>query len=85
MERMQAELATLDPRALENLPKELKDSLPKGMPGLGGASCRSCPDWAAADRGCRACPAFRERRNEARGQVSGSRTSGPSQPLKPRT
>ena len=36
IERMQAELATLDPKALESLPKELKDSLPKGMPGLGG-------------------------------------------------
>jgi signal recognition particle subunit SRP54 len=36
VERMQAELATLDPRALESLPKELKESLPKGLPGLGG-------------------------------------------------
>jgi signal recognition particle subunit SRP54 len=32
MERMQSELATLDPRALENLPKELRDQLPKGLP-----------------------------------------------------
>ena len=43
MERMQAELATLDPRALENLPKELKDSLPKGMPGLGGGVLPKLP------------------------------------------
>jgi signal recognition particle subunit SRP54 len=35
MEKMQAELARLDPRALENLPKELKDQLPKGLPSLG--------------------------------------------------
>ncbi len=42
---MQAELARLDPRALEALPKELKEALPqgglpqglpKGLPGLGG-------------------------------------------------
>jgi signal recognition particle subunit SRP54 len=41
LERMQAELARLDPRALESLPKELKDQLPKGLPagasGLGGS------------------------------------------------
>jgi signal recognition particle subunit SRP54 len=37
IERMQAELATLDPKALANLPKDLKDTLPKGLPGLGGA------------------------------------------------
>jgi signal recognition particle subunit SRP54 len=36
MEKMQAELARLDPRALEALPKELKDQLPKGLP-AGGA------------------------------------------------
>ncbi len=36
IERMQAELATLDPKALENLPAELKEALPKGRPGLGG-------------------------------------------------
>jgi signal recognition particle subunit SRP54 len=40
LERMQGELARLDPKALESLPKELKDQLPKGLPaglpGLGG-------------------------------------------------
>lgn len=35
MARMQEELGKLDPRALEQLPAELKDSLPKGLPGLG--------------------------------------------------
>jgi signal recognition particle subunit SRP54 len=33
LEKMQAELARLDPKALESLPKELKDQLPKGLPG----------------------------------------------------
>ncbi|HET7155213.1 MAG TPA: signal recognition particle protein, partial [Hyphomicrobiaceae bacterium] len=32
LERMQAELGRLDPKALENLPKDLKDHLPKGLP-----------------------------------------------------
>ncbi|MBX9591368.1 MAG: signal recognition particle protein [Hyphomonadaceae bacterium] len=36
MERMQAELGRLDPKALEALPKDLKEHLPKGLPGLGG-------------------------------------------------
>src|SRR5262245_31324761 len=43
LERMRAELGRLDPKALESLPKELKEQLPKGlpqaargMPGLGG-------------------------------------------------
>jgi signal recognition particle subunit SRP54 len=45
LEKMQTELARLDPKALESLPKELKEQLPKGlpqakaargMPGLGG-------------------------------------------------
>jgi signal recognition particle subunit SRP54 len=36
LEKMQAELARLDPKALESLPKELKDQLPKGLP-AGGA------------------------------------------------
>ncbi len=36
MEKMQAELARLDPKALEQLPAELKDALPKGLRGLGG-------------------------------------------------
>jgi signal recognition particle subunit SRP54 len=39
--QMQSELAKLDPKALEQLPEELKDVLPKGggmkgLPGLGG-------------------------------------------------
>ncbi|HYD14993.1 MAG TPA: signal recognition particle protein [Hyphomicrobium sp.] len=41
MAQMQSELAKLDPKALEQLPSELKDvlpkgGLPKGLPGLGG-------------------------------------------------
>jgi signal recognition particle subunit SRP54 len=36
MARMQEELAALDPKALAQLPAELKDALPKGLPGLGG-------------------------------------------------
>ena len=41
LEKMQSDLARLDPKALESLPKELKEQLPKGlpqaarMPGLG--------------------------------------------------
>ena len=38
IEKMQAELSRLDPKALESLPKELKDQLPKGLPGLGGGA-----------------------------------------------
>ncbi|MFA5949169.1 MAG: signal recognition particle protein [Hyphomicrobium sp.] len=34
--QMQGELAKLDPKALEQLPTDLKDVLPKGLPGLGG-------------------------------------------------
>jgi signal recognition particle subunit SRP54 len=41
LEKMQVDLAKLDPKALESLPKELRDQLPKGlpkgMPGLGGS------------------------------------------------
>jgi signal recognition particle subunit SRP54 len=36
MAQMQGELAKLDPKALEQLPADLKDVLPKGLPGLGG-------------------------------------------------
>jgi signal recognition particle subunit SRP54 len=40
LEKMQAELARLDPRAPEALPKDLKEALPqglpRGLPGLGG-------------------------------------------------
>jgi signal recognition particle subunit SRP54 len=37
MERMRAELGRLDPKALEALPKDLKDQLPKGLPAPGAA------------------------------------------------
>jgi len=37
IEKMQAELARLDPKALESLPKELKDQLPNGLPAGGAA------------------------------------------------
>jgi signal recognition particle subunit SRP54 len=37
MAAMQAELGRLDPKAIEELPKELKEALPKGLSGLGGA------------------------------------------------
>ena len=52
IEKMQAELARLDPKALEQLPKELREGLPKGgglpgfgspaprLPGLGGGAPR---------------------------------------------
>jgi signal recognition particle subunit SRP54 len=33
--RMQDELQKMDPKALQQLPQDLKDSLPKGLPGLG--------------------------------------------------
>ena len=36
--KMQEELAALDPKALEQLPAEMKSVLPKGLPGLGGAA-----------------------------------------------
>ena len=32
MERMRAELGQLDPKALEALPKDLKEQLPRGLP-----------------------------------------------------
>ena len=35
--QMQDELAKLDPKALEQLQPELRNALPKGLPGLGGA------------------------------------------------
>ena len=42
IEKMQAELARLDPKALEQLPKELREGLPKGggLPGLGSPAPR---------------------------------------------
>lgn len=38
MAKMQAELARLDPKALEALPQDLKDALPKSLPGSGGGA-----------------------------------------------
>ena len=73
-ERMQAELATLDPKALANLPKELKDTLPKGLPGLGAVSCRSCRDLVAVGRDCPVFQASQGRRNDGFAE----RTGGPS-------
>jgi signal recognition particle subunit SRP54 len=35
MAAMQDELQKLDPKALDQLPKDLKNALPKGLPGLG--------------------------------------------------
>ncbi len=43
MARMKDELARLDPKALEQLPAELKEALPKGLPGLGGQSLSKSP------------------------------------------
>lgn len=43
MERMQAELGRLDPKALESLPRDLKDQMPKGLPGMGGGSLPKLP------------------------------------------
>ena len=44
LEKMRGELAKLDPKALENLPKEFKDQLPKGgLPGLGGGAMPKLP------------------------------------------
>ena len=45
MERMQAELATLDPRALENLPKELQGAAAQGP---ADGRCRRRPHAEAA-------------------------------------
>ncbi|MEE8297593.1 MAG: signal recognition particle protein, partial [Hyphomicrobium sp.] len=41
----QDELQKLDPKALDQLPKDLKDALPPGLPGLGpgGALPRGLP------------------------------------------
>jgi signal recognition particle subunit SRP54 len=43
MERMRAELGRLDPKALEALPQDLKEQLPKGLPASGGGSSRPLP------------------------------------------
>src|SRR5262247_2091227 len=38
LDKMQTELARLDPKVLEKLPKDLKGGLPKGLPGLGSGA-----------------------------------------------
>ncbi len=43
MADMQNELAKLDPKALAQLPSDLKDALPKGLPGLGGSGVPRLP------------------------------------------
>jgi signal recognition particle subunit SRP54 len=43
MERMRAELGRLDPKALEALPKDLKEQLPKGLPAAPGGPGRPLP------------------------------------------
>ena len=43
LEKMQADLARLDPKVLEKLPKDLKAGLPKGLPGLGGGLMPKLP------------------------------------------
>jgi signal recognition particle subunit SRP54 len=43
LEKMQADLARLDPKVLEKLPKDLQGGLPKGRPGLGGGSVPKLP------------------------------------------
>ena len=63
LEKMQAELARLDPRALEALPKELKEALPKVGPAQGAAWARRRGPGAEAARPARpwrrAVPKFR--------------------------
>jgi signal recognition particle subunit SRP54 len=43
MESMRAELGRLDPKALETLPKDLKEQIPKGLPPPGGPGGRPLP------------------------------------------
>jgi signal recognition particle subunit SRP54 len=43
MAAMQEELGKLDPKALEQLPKELKDAIPTGLPGGGGGAKPKLP------------------------------------------
>ena len=74
MERMRAELGRLDPKALEALPKDLKEQLPKGLPAPGAGAgrplaeaARACQGWAApcrrGFRACQGCPDCRGRRS----------------------
>jgi signal recognition particle subunit SRP54 len=48
LEKMQADLARLDPKVLDKLPKDLKGSLPKGLPGLGGGTLPKLPGLGGA-------------------------------------
>jgi signal recognition particle subunit SRP54 len=43
MERMRGELGKLDPRALDALPKDLREQLPKGLPPAPGGPARPLP------------------------------------------
>jgi len=43
MAAMQDELGKLDPKVLEQLPKDLKEGLPKGLPGLGSGTMTNLP------------------------------------------
>jgi signal recognition particle subunit SRP54 len=43
LERLQGDLARLDPKALEQLPRELRQQLPKGLAGLGGTRLPGLP------------------------------------------
>jgi len=48
MAAMQEELARLDPKALDQLPNDLKDALPKGLPGLGSGARPKLPGLGGA-------------------------------------
>ena len=50
LEKMQAELSRLDPKALESLPKELKEQLPGGLPGLRRRPTDAASAWPARRR-----------------------------------
>ena len=43
MAAMQEELKRLDPKALDQLPQELKEALPKSLPGFGGGAMPKLP------------------------------------------
>ena len=78
LEQMQAELARLDPKALEQLPKEMREGLPKGggLPGFGSGrrrGCRGLPGLGGGAPRFPDCRAFRGRRSS-----HASRRSKPS-------
>src|SRR5262245_5483537 len=50
LEKMQADLARLDPKALQQLPKELQDALPKGLAGGAGPRLPGLPGFGGAGR-----------------------------------